>query len=143
MEKVVFHMNHYGLLLRDVLLSVFLCRSACVLANCLLYLSLYFEQHEHPFGVCKKLQPLSGKLPCTLWATSFVVCTIVDLPSWSSELAGSRSNIHVFLLYWYQLDTQFLYKLPKVKFLYMFRATSAHLQEVNDVNCTCMQPLVF
>jgi len=25
----------------------------------------------------------------------------------------------------------------------MFRASSAHLQQVNDVNCTCMQPLVF
>ena len=25
----------------------------------------------------------------------------------------------------------------------MFRASAAHLQEVNDVNCTCMQPLVF
>ena len=25
----------------------------------------------------------------------------------------------------------------------MFRASYAHLQEVNDVNCTCMQPLVF
>ena len=25
----------------------------------------------------------------------------------------------------------------------MFRASSAHLQEVNDFNCTCMQPLVF
>ena len=25
----------------------------------------------------------------------------------------------------------------------MFRASSAHPQEVNDVNCTCMQPLVF
>jgi hypothetical protein len=24
----------------------------------------------------------------------------------------------------------------------MFRAPSAHLQEVNCVNCTCMQPLV-
>jgi hypothetical protein len=24
----------------------------------------------------------------------------------------------------------------------MFRASSAHLQEVNDVNSTCMQPLV-
>ena len=34
----------------------------------------------------------------------------------------------------------FLYKLHKFKFLYMFRASSAHLQEVNDVNCTCMQP---
>ena len=28
----------------------------------------------------------------------------------------------------------FLYKLYKIKFLYMFRASSAHLQEVNDVN---------
>jgi len=25
----------------------------------------------------------------------------------------------------------------------MFRASSPHLQEVNDVNRTCMQPLVF
>jgi len=25
----------------------------------------------------------------------------------------------------------------------MFRASSARLQEVNDVNCTFMQPLVF
>ena len=25
----------------------------------------------------------------------------------------------------------------------MFRASSAHLQEVNDGNCTCMQPLVY
>jgi len=25
----------------------------------------------------------------------------------------------------------------------MFRASSAHPQEINVVNCTCMQPLVF
>ena len=25
----------------------------------------------------------------------------------------------------------------------MFRASSTHLQEVSDVKCTCMQPLVF
>jgi len=37
----------------------------------------------------------------------------------------------------------FLYKLHKSKFLYMFQASSAHLQEVSYVNCTCMQPLVF
>ena len=48
-----------------------------------------------------------------------------------------------WFLYWYQLNTQFLYKLHKIKFLYMFRASSAHLQEVSDVNCTCMQPLLF
>jgi len=46
-------------------------------------------------------------------------------------------------LYWYQIDTQFLRKLHKIKLLYMFRASSAHPQEVNVVNCTCMQPLVF
>ena len=33
----------------------------------------------------------------------------------------------------------FLCKLYIIKFLYMIRASSAHLQEVNDVNCTCMQ----
>ena len=53
---------------------------------------------------------------------------------------------------WYQLhylsfistnfDKQFLRKLYKIKRLYMFRASSAHPQEVNVVNCTCMQPLV-
>ena len=37
----------------------------------------------------------------------------------------------------------FLYKLHKIKFLYMFRAPPAFLQEVSDINCTCMQPLVF
>ena len=37
----------------------------------------------------------------------------------------------------------FLYKLHKIKFLYIFRTLSAHLQEVNDVNCTCMQPLEY
>jgi len=42
-----------------------------------------------------------------------------------------------------KLIHNFLYKLHKIKFFYMFRASSAHLQEVNDVNCTCMQPLVF
>jgi hypothetical protein len=36
----------------------------------------------------------------------------------------------------------FFYKLHKIKFLYMFQAPSAHPQEVNDVNCICMQPLV-
>ena len=63
-----------------------------------------------------------------------------------AEAPTFQDNWHtkvVKFLYWYQLDTKFLYKLHKVKFLYMFRATSAHLQEVNDVNCTCMQPLVF
>ena len=43
----------------------------------------------------------------------------------------------------YLIHNFFLYKLHKIKFLCMFRASSAHLQEVNDVNCTCMQPLVF
>jgi hypothetical protein len=34
------------------------------------------------------------------------------------------------------------YKLHKIKFLYMFRASSAHPQGVNDVNCVCVKPLV-
>ena len=36
--------------------------------------------------------------------------------------------IHKFLVY--------LHKLHKIKFLYMFRAQSAHHQEVNEANCT-------
>ena len=32
------------------------------------------------------------------------------------------------------LIQNFLYKLHKIKFLYMFRASSAHLQEVKDIN---------
>jgi hypothetical protein len=42
-----------------------------------------------------------------------------------------------------KLIHKFLYKLHNIKFLYMFRASSAHLQEVNDVICTYMQPLVY
>ena len=47
--------------------------------------------------------------------------------------------IPLLILSWYTI----LYKLHKIKFLYMFRASSAHLHEFNYVNCTCMQPLVF
>jgi hypothetical protein len=36
----------------------------------------------------------------------------------------------------------FFYKLHEIKFLYVFRAPSVHPQEVNDVNCICMQQLV-
>jgi len=36
--------------------------------------------------------------------------------------------IHKFLVH--------SHKLHKIKFLYMFRAQSAHHQEVNDANCT-------
>jgi hypothetical protein len=36
--------------------------------------------------------------------------------------------IHKFLVH--------SHKLHKIKFLYMFRAQSAHYQEVNDANCT-------
>jgi hypothetical protein len=45
------------------------------------------------------------------------------------------------------IDTNLIHNVyinyTKIKFLYMFRASSAHLQEVNGVNCTRMQPLVF
>jgi len=36
--------------------------------------------------------------------------------------------IHKFLVH--------LHKLQQIKFLYIFRAQSAHQQEVNNVNCT-------
>jgi hypothetical protein len=39
---------------------------------------------------------------------------------------------------WYTI----FYKLHEIKFLYMFRASSTHPHEVNDVNCIRMQPLV-
>ena len=54
-------------------------------------------------------------------------------------LRFGRPCIVVLIPTWYKV----LYKLHKIKFLYMFRSLSAHLQEVNDVNCTCLQPLVF
>ena len=66
-----------------------------------------------------------------------------------SSVAGSTQRLHFVLTnsFWTsfidnKLIHNFLYKLHKIKFLYMFRASSAHLQEVNDVNCTCMQPAV-
>jgi len=51
-------------------------------------------------------------------------------------LAGSFIDTNLILNF-------FLYKLHKIKFLYAFRASSAHLREVSNVNCTCMQPLMF
>ena len=66
---------------------------------------------------------------------------------------GQCSLVSVMQLLWKQgrtlgsemdysfIDTNlihnFLYKLHKIKFLCMFRASSAYLQEVIDVNCTC------
>ena len=67
--------------------------------------------------------------------------------SWLSKLYEycdyGRKYLFVPFLYLFQLVTQFLHKLHKIKRLYMFRASSAHPQEVNVVNCTFMQPLVF
>jgi len=72
----------------------------------------------------------------------FAECALVLPLAISSALAFPQGHLQVPLLIptWY---TIFLYKLHKIKFLYMFRASSAHPQEVNDVNCTCMQNLVF
>ena len=44
------------------------------------------------------------------------------------ELFIITNLIHRFLVH--------SHKLYKIKFLYMFRAQSAHHQEVNDANCT-------
>jgi len=63
----------------------------------------------------------------------------IVLYSSSSMAQQPNTGIPLLIPTWY---TIFLNKLHKIKFLYMFRASSAHLQEVCDVNCTCMQPLV-
>jgi hypothetical protein len=79
---------------------------------------------------------------CSCWATddgrgnarNMLSCKLIS----SNKL---KKFLHLILLLiptWY---TNF-YKLHKFKFLYMFRAPSAHPQEVNGVNCICMQPLV-
>ena len=56
-------------------------------------------------------------------------------------LAVHRSIVPLLIPTWYTILMNYI-KLHKIKFLYMLRAPSAHLQEVNDVNCLCMQPLV-
>ena len=63
--------------------------------------------------------------------------TWIDVLKCISAWVGSKSKWVIPLLIptWY---TIFLYKLHKIKLLYMFRASSAHLQEINDVNCTCI-----
>jgi len=83
---------------------------------------------------------LKGKVPRSV-ADPFVVQNMWVTINTPMIFAYKISNICSFI------DTNlihnFLYKLHKIKFLYMFRASSPHLREVNDVNCTCMQPLVF
>jgi hypothetical protein len=69
---------------------------------------------------------------------------------WIMQVRHTKTNVHETVMRkttWKDsfINTNlihFLYKLHKIEFLYMFRTSSAHLQEVNDVNCTCMQPLV-
>ena len=68
---------------------------------------------------------------------------VTDLRNYNYESNQQDATIQVNSFIDTNLIQNFLYKLHKIKFLYMFRVSSAHLQEVNDVNCTCMQPLVF
>jgi len=50
-------------------------------------------------------------------------------------LAVHHSITFLLLPSWYT-NFLFIHTLHKIKFLYMFRAQSAHHQEVNDANCT-------
>ena len=94
-------------------------------------------EHLGCHGMSRPKQALHAEnLPCS-------VRILKVYAVYTNTYVHTHTQIGSNFLYWYQLDTQFLYKLHKIKFLYMFRASSAHLQEVNDVNCTCMQPLVF
>ena len=78
---------------------------------------------------------VEGCWTCSWW-------TLSGTASYKNGIIKFRyiSLIPLLIPTWY---TFFYIKLHKIKFLYMFRASAAHLQEVNDVNCTCMQPLVF
>jgi hypothetical protein len=59
---------------------------------------------------------------------NFSLQTFIDTPNCNSFF--NTNLIHNF------------YNLHKIKFLYIFRASSAYPQEVSDVNYVCMQPLV-
>jgi hypothetical protein len=59
-----------------------------------------------------------------------IVCKIVDISA--IDFFIITNLIHKFLVH--------SHKLHKTKFIYMFRAQSAHHQEVNDVNCTYATP---
>ena len=71
------------------------------------------------------------------WLIAFIMAIVTSRRRKISSARCNDSFVDTNLIH------NFLYKLHKIKSLYMFRASSAHLQEVNDVNCTCMQPLVF
>ena len=92
------------------------------------------------------IKPITNtpKTDLSAWSEIYIIFNWINQPDAAiSQVYYLSFKYRSTFLYWYQLDTHFLYKLHKIKFLYMFRASSAHLQEVNDVNCTCMQPLVF
>jgi hypothetical protein len=67
----------------------------------------------------------------------FIICLIVCGSILTDMKLLESSFINTNLIHNF-----FFYKLHDIKFLYMFRASSAHPQEVNDVNCICMQPLL-
>jgi hypothetical protein len=95
-------------------------------------------------------------LPLPLWA--FAACSAVEILTFAFSTAEPQNENHSlfadtqsegrrFILckqsYSFFIITNLIHKflvhshkLHKIKFLYMFRAQSAHHQEVNDVNCT-------
>ena len=68
-------------------------------------------------------------------------CEVQKLKNWKLEpqsVSQRKTNVTFFFIIT-NLIHKFLvlsHKLHLIKFLYMFRAQSAHHQEVNDVNCT-------
>ena len=90
-------------------------------------------------------------VPETCWAVSVrqsnKILRLIVASSWVFYLSDWRCtepqklyNFPLLIPTWYPV---FYINYIKINFLYMFRASSAHLQEVNDVKCICMQPLVF
>ena len=66
-----------------------------------------------------------------------VVASPLPLPFPTFVLSGQTRPSNFFIIT--NLIHKFLvhsHKLHKIKFLYTFRAQSAHHQEVNDANCT-------
>jgi hypothetical protein len=53
---------------------------------------------------------------------------LICITNWTKNFFIITNLIHKFLVH--------SHKLHEIKFLYMFRAQSAHHQEVNDANCT-------
>ena len=111
--------------------------------NVELYIKIQSVPHsKHSVSVIKTTQLM-------LYREIIAVCSKIHTKSriqcmgrtYNSGYKQATVSLHSFINT--NLIHNFLYKLHKIQFLCMFRASSAHLQEVSDVNCICMQPLVY